>query len=197
MGRVQSITYSPDRQHIISGSDNRTIQIWDVETGVAIGKPLKGHTDLVQSIAYSPNRQCIISGSNDYTIRIWNAETGAATSKSLEGHTSLVNSVAFSPDGGYIISGSNDNTSLPSGSIQTPSSNPMHADFCAKPDLDGWVRDSEGGLLYWVLLDCHTGLHSPAHLTIPLTPHVQSISLDFHNFAFGTSWTQIFNSAPS
>jgi hypothetical protein len=61
--------------------------------------------------------------------------------------------------------------------------------FIAQPDPDGWVRDSEGGLLYWVPPDCRTGLHSPALLTIPLTSHIRSVSLDFEDFAFGTSWT--------
>ena len=73
----------------------------------------------------------------------------------------------------------------------------MHDDFRAKPDLDGWVRDSEGSLLYWVPHDHRTGLHLPALLTIPLTSHIRSSSLDFDNFAFGTTWTQIFKGAPS
>ena len=63
----------------------------------------------------------------------------------------------------------------------------------ARPDPQGWVRDSEGGLLYWVPPECRTGLHSPALLTIPLTSRSRSVSLDTEDFAFGTSWTQIFN----
>jgi hypothetical protein len=72
----------------------------------------------------------------------------------------------------------------------------MHAGFFAKPDIDGWVRGSEGSLLYWVPHDCRKGLHSPALLTIPLTSHHRSVSLDFDDFAFGTSWTQMFKNAP-
>src|SRR5258706_85729 len=49
----------------------------------------------------------------------------------------------------------------------------------------------------WVPHDCRQGLHSPAVLTIPLTSRIRSVSLDFDDFAFGTSWTQIFNSASS
>ena len=65
------------------------------------------------------------------------------------------------------------------------------------PNMDGWVRDSEGGLLYWVPHDIRTGVHSPALLTIPLTSRDRSVSLDFDDFAFGTSWTQIFRSTVS
>jgi WD40 repeat protein len=44
---VSSVAYSPDGRHIISGSDDKTIRMWDAETGLAVGKPLEGHTDWV------------------------------------------------------------------------------------------------------------------------------------------------------
>ena len=56
------MTYSPDGHHIISGSIDMTIQIWDAETGAAVGTPLEGHSDFVLSIACSPNGQHIILG---------------------------------------------------------------------------------------------------------------------------------------
>jgi WD40 repeat protein len=199
-GSVTCMSYSPDGQHIISGSGDKIIRIWDAKTGAAVGEPLMGHTDYVWSVAYSLDGQHIISGSSDRTIRIWDAKTGAAVGKPLAGHTSWVESVAYSPDGHHIISGSNDCTinvwdSLPYVSIQTPSSShPIHSERCAQPDPEGWVRDFEGGLLYWVPSDCRTGLHSPALLTIPVTSDIRSVSLvDFEEFAYGTSWTKIFN----
>ena len=72
----------------------------------------------------------------------------------------------------------------------------MHLSFCAKPDKDGWVKDSDGGLLYWVPHDCRVSVHSPAVMTIPLSSRNRSVSLDFADFAFGTSWSQIFKSVP-
>ena len=68
----------------------------------------------------------------------------------------------------------------------------MHPSFCAKPDKDGWVKDSEGGLLYWVPHECRMSVHSPAIMTIPRTSRKGTVSLDFDDFAFGTSWSQIF-----
>ena len=37
-----SIAYSPYGRHIISGSKDSAIRIWDAETGTAVGKPLEG-----------------------------------------------------------------------------------------------------------------------------------------------------------
>jgi WD40 repeat protein len=112
-----------------------------------------------------------------------------------------VSIVAYSPNGQHFVSGSWDITihvwgSSPRLPTQLSSScNPAHADCFAQPDAEGWVRDSKKGLLYWVPPDCRAGLHAPTLLTIPPTSHTRSVSLDFQEFAFGTRWTQIFNSA--
>src|SRR5258706_220726 len=199
---VNSVAYSPNGRHIISGSDDSTIRIWDAETGTAVGNPLEGHARAVLSIAYSPDGRHITSGSNDRTIRIWDAENGASVGSPLVGHAGPVYSVAYSPYRQRIASGSSDKTNRVWDPFQyvpfPPSSyDPVHPDFCAKPDMAGWVRDSQGGLLYWVPHDIRTSLHSPALLTLPLTSRNRSVSLDFDDFAFGTSWTQIFESASS
>src|SRR5258706_456731 len=201
-GSVTSVAYSPNGCHIISGSYDHTIRIWDAKTGAAVGDPLEGHTHSVTSVAYSPDGRHIISGSYDHTIRIWDAEAGTTAGKRLEGHTHSVQSIAYSSDGRHSVSGSGDNTTrvrdaFPSASIRPSSCSPIYPAFFAKPNRDGWVRDSAGGLLYWVPYECRSSVHSPALMTIPLTSRNRSVSLDFDDFAFGTSWTVISKNAPS
>jgi WD40 repeat protein len=195
---VTSVAYSPDGWHIISGSYDTTIRIWDAKTGAAVAKPLKGHNEWMSSVAYSPDGQYIVSGSYDKTIRIWDAGTNARVGRPLEGEIASVLPVACSSNRQDIVPGSNSNTTrVPEPFLHQPfpSCNPLHAHFYSPPDLQGWVRDSDGGLLYWVPLDCRAGLHSPALITIPPTSHVRTVLLDFEDFAFGTAWPQIFNSA--
>ena len=197
-GGVESVAYSPDGRHIISGSSDRTIRIWDAESGAAVGRPLKGHTEWVRSVAYSPNGRHIISGSDDETIRIWDAETGVAVGWPMDRAPTRLVSVVHSPDGQHTESRSDYSTTRVSGSSPPEpfsSSNPIHVHFFSQPDSRGWIRDSDGGLLYWVPPDCRIGLHSPGPITIPMGFDRRSVSLDFEDFAFGTSWTQIFNSA--
>ncbi|KAF5345603.1 hypothetical protein D9757_014774 [Collybiopsis confluens] len=107
---VQSVAVSPNGQQVVSGSEDKTVRIWNVQTGQQIGDPLHGHTDWVTSVAFSPNGKQVVSGSHDKTVRIWNVQTGQQIGGPLHGHTNFVTSVAFSPDGQQVVSGSTDQT---------------------------------------------------------------------------------------
>jgi WD40 repeat protein len=156
----------------------------------------------VLSVAYSPDGRHIISGSEDMTIRIWDDMNSPAVGSPPEGHTSKLTPIARSLDGQHIVSPSGGGTTSVSDSVPhvsipfSSSSYLIHPTFCLRPDANGWVTDPEGGLLYWVPPDCRAGLHSPALLTIPLASNVRSVALDFTDFAYGTSWTQVLKCAP-
>ena len=70
-----SVVYSPDGQRIISGSYDKTIRIWNAETGSAIGNPVEGHNRSVTSIAYTPDAQHNNFGSSDRDIHLWDSST--------------------------------------------------------------------------------------------------------------------------
>ncbi|MEE1203610.1 MAG: hypothetical protein UHN59_04835, partial [Bacteroidales bacterium] len=70
---VYSVAYSPDGTKIISGSKDKTIKIWDANTGECL-KTLEGHSDDVRSVAFSLDGTKIISGSFDKTVKIWGEE---------------------------------------------------------------------------------------------------------------------------
>ena len=106
---VNTVAFSPDGQHIISGSVDK-ICVWNAVTGEMVLGTFTGHTDRVSSVAFSPDGQHIVSGSMDKTICVWNAATGDIFAGPFTGHTDPVISVAFSPDGQHIVSGSMDNT---------------------------------------------------------------------------------------
>ena len=40
---VNSVAFSQDGKHIVSGSDDKTIRVWDSETGDVVLGPLEGH----------------------------------------------------------------------------------------------------------------------------------------------------------
>ena len=106
---ISQIKYSPDGKMIASASWDKTIKLWNVDTGELINT-LTGHTDGINSIAFSPDNQFLISGSEDKTIKIWNIVGEAKLTKTLTGHTDSIKAVSVSSDGNLIASGGYDNT---------------------------------------------------------------------------------------
>ncbi|KIK53827.1 hypothetical protein GYMLUDRAFT_207105 [Collybiopsis luxurians FD-317 M1] len=105
---VNTVSFSVDGFHIVSGLEDNTICIWDAATGEKV-RSLEGHTGNVSSVAFSHDGSHIISGSYDTSVRIWDVSTGINL-QILEGHTDAVRSVALSTDGSRIVSGSDDKT---------------------------------------------------------------------------------------
>ncbi|BAZ00951.1 protein kinase [Tolypothrix tenuis PCC 7101] len=101
---IRSVAISPDGKTLASGSDDKTIKLWNLKTGKQI-RTLTGHSHWVFSVAISPDGKTLASGSIDDTIKLWNLETGEQI-RTLTGHSGDVNSVAISPDGKTLVSGS-------------------------------------------------------------------------------------------
>ncbi|MGA8893765.1 MAG: SMP-30/gluconolactonase/LRE family protein [Planktothrix agardhii] len=101
---VNSVAISPDGQILVSGSDDKTIKIWQLSTGEEL-RILTGHSESVNSVAISPDGQTLLSGSRDNTIKIWRLSTGEEL-RTLTVHSDSVNFVAISPDGQILVSSS-------------------------------------------------------------------------------------------
>ena len=78
----------------MSGSGDKTINLWDVQTGGVV-RTFHGHTDWVWSVSISPDCTTIASGSGDTTVRLWDVQTGECH-QIIRGHNSYITSVGFS-----------------------------------------------------------------------------------------------------
>ncbi|KLO10958.1 WD40 repeat-like protein [Schizopora paradoxa] len=109
-GAVYSVTFSPAGHHLVSGSLDRSMMIWDVRSGDVLHTISRAHEQPVSSVAYSLNGDQIVSGSDDCTIRLWDSEGNPLKTISSPQHLYPITSVAFSPDGESVVSGSLDKT---------------------------------------------------------------------------------------
>ncbi|KAH7916834.1 YVTN repeat-like/Quino protein amine dehydrogenase, partial [Leucogyrophana mollusca] len=95
--RVWCVAYFPDGQHIASGSGDKTVIVWDVESGRQDGQPLQHDSD-VEWIAISPDGRRIASGMGGGLV-IWDAMTRKVVHEIKAGG---VYRLAYSPDGRWI-----------------------------------------------------------------------------------------------
>ena len=71
---VNSLAFSSDGVFLVSGSDDCTVKLWDIQTG-GVTKTFYGHTDWVLSVSISVDCAIIASASLDKTIHLWNIQT--------------------------------------------------------------------------------------------------------------------------
>ena len=105
---VWSVAFSPNGKMLASASWDRTVRLWDVNTGRLL-HTLTEHTNEVLSVAFSPDGNTLVSSDWDGSILLWNPQNGKPKG-TLTGHAGGVTSVAFSSDGQTLASGSADQT---------------------------------------------------------------------------------------
>jgi WD40 repeat protein len=107
---INSVAISPDGITFASGSADKTIKIWNLQTGQLIYN-LCEHTDAVNSLAINLDGTILASGSADKTIKTWNLKTGELL-RTFKGswleYLDAINSVVFIPNSQILISGSQD-----------------------------------------------------------------------------------------
>lgn len=128
---VTSVAFSPDGLTALSGSQDQTALLWDLEAGKTLQQLAPNTYSVVWSVAFSADgRRALLGCGGDKedgklkpgsrfhnNVRLWNLTSRleirtipAPDKADKDVHEQFVTSVAFAPDGQTILSGSDDST---------------------------------------------------------------------------------------
>ena len=75
-GQVNSASFSPDAQFIVTASADNTARVWNAQTGESIAT-LLDHKGPVLSALFSPDGRSVLTASEDYATRAYPREAFA------------------------------------------------------------------------------------------------------------------------
>ena len=95
-GKLLAAAMTPDGSWLATGSDDRTVRIWDTATGQT-RIILSSTSDWVAAIAIAPDGRWLATCSPDGILRIWDSDTWETRATSAD--VGIVAALAVAPDG--------------------------------------------------------------------------------------------------
>ncbi|KFM77750.1 Transcription initiation factor TFIID subunit 5, partial [Stegodyphus mimosarum] len=107
-GPVYSTSFSPDKNLLLSCSEDSTVRLWSLQTWTNV-VCYKGHCFPVWDVKFSPFGYYFASCGHDRTARLWATDYHQPV-RIFSGHVSDVDCIQFHPNSNYIATGSSDRT---------------------------------------------------------------------------------------
>ena len=105
---VISIQIHPRKNVLISGSNDETVKLWDIEKQRCI-RTLRGHQHMVHKAMFCNDSKNAVSASEDRTLRYWDLETGECLNVFTD-HEDVIFGLAVDHENNRAVTGSDDGT---------------------------------------------------------------------------------------
>ena len=99
--KVNALAFTRDGKVLASGSDDGTIQLWDISIGLPTRSLPAGKTD---ALAFSTDGKILVSASSTDSIQLWDVTSGSQRT-SLKSENGYITVLTFSTDGKILASG--------------------------------------------------------------------------------------------
>jgi eukaryotic-like serine/threonine-protein kinase len=103
---VTAAVFSPDGLSVLTGGQDRTARLWEVETGKELTRP-EGLDGAVKGLAWSRDGRRLVTVDAGGTVRVWERNGGKLVA-SYAGLKGTVLSVAVTTDGSRVLLGGSD-----------------------------------------------------------------------------------------
>jgi len=101
---VRSVDFSPNGRHVVSGSRDGTVRMWNTRDGTA--RVFNYASNVVWSVRFSPSGQLVAAGETG-CLRMWDVRTGQLVRR-WTGHGGSIRGVAFMSDGMELVTRGSD-----------------------------------------------------------------------------------------
>jgi len=111
---VFTVRYSPDGNHLFSGSRDAHLKVWDVKSGYKLTGDVAAHMYAINHLTFSPDGNFLVTASMDKSIKVWDARD-LRLLKVIDkgrhaGHGTSVNKLLWTSFNNQLVSASDDRT---------------------------------------------------------------------------------------